>query len=669
MVGAFSRGDPVQRKFKKSSSASARPTVKGLSGSVAQRAELSWQQGVAHANTGGWALAQASFELAHQGNPSDAVILLNLARAQLRNGALVKAHESALKLLARDADNLLARKIAAESLRSQHRDGEAAEMLMQASPSSERDAHYYQMLGEALFNAGRHEQAVSALFEGLKQDITHALSHYRLGLSFNSLGMKKEAIECLRTALLMGMEGGELAARSLVAFMEHELCRWGHAREDMARLRELAEIFPRHAAAWASVFAFVTLIDSPAEQLHVAQSCARFYGRGIEPMPQLTPRSLGQRLRVGFVSSDLHQHATAILMAEVFEKLDRQRFDITLYSHGPDDRSPMRERLKRAGDRFFDVSQTSDRDVAEQIRREGVEVLVDLKGHTRDSRLGIFAYRPAPVQVSFLGFPGTTGADYIDYFIGDEVVSPPSQAQFYSEKLALMPGCYQPNDQQRPRPQPMTRAQAGLPDDALVLCGFNQPFKLSPDVFDVWCRLLQRLSGAVLWLLKWNDEAPEALRQEAQARGIDPARLIFAPRVGVQEHISRFALADVYLDAWPCNGHTTVSDALWAGVPVVTFYGQSFASRVAASLLRAVHLEEWAADSVSAYEEKVITLAQSVPTRQAVREHLVRARDSAPLFDSETYTRDFGDLLWRMGMRWSQGLTPELLLPAERAAP
>lgn len=658
----------MQRKSKKSSSARATVTINGRPDPVLEQAQQNWTHGLALVQAGDWGGAQAAFDRAHQAAPCDTLFLLNLARAQLQNNALAQAHQSALAILGLEPGNMLARMLAAEILSRQHRYSEAADVLMQAPPQSERDVEYHRTLGEMLFNAGRHQLAISALFESLKHDITHALSHYRLGLSFNALGMKKEAIECLRTALIMGMEGGELAARSLVAFTEHELCRWACAREDLAALRSLAECLSPDSSAWAAVFAHVTLIDSPEEQLRVAQSCARFYCRGIEAMPELAPHPLGARLRVGFVSSDLHQHATAVLMAEVFEKLDRQRFEVILYSHGPEDGSPMRERLKRAGDRFVEVSRLSDQEVAEQIRQDGIEVLVDLKGHTRDARLGIFAYRPAPVQVSFLGFPGTTGAAYMDYFIGDEIVSPPSQAQFYSEKLALMPGCYQPNDQQRPRPQAMTRAQAGLPEDALVLCGFNQPFKLSPDVFDVWCRLLRELPNAVLWLLEWNSEAPDALRKEAQARGIDPARLVFAPRVGMREHISRFALADVFLDAWPCNGHTTVSDALWAGVPVVTYAGRSFASRVAASLLHAVHLDDWVADSVGAYEDKVITLAQSAAARQAVRDHLAQARDTAPLFDSDTYTQDFGDLLWRMGMRWSQGLPPELLLPVERRA-
>ena len=239
-----------------------------------------------------------------------------------------------------------------------------------------------------------------------------------------------------------------------------------------------------------------------------------------------------QRLRVGFVSSDLHQHATAVLMAEVFEKLASDRFEVTLYSHGPEDGSPMRQRLKAAAHRFAEVSQAGDLNVAQQIRNDGIDVLVDLKGHTRDTRLAVFAYRPAPVQVSFLGFPGTTGADFIDYFIGDDIVSPLSHAAHYSEKLALMPRCYQPNDRQRALPGDCNREQVGLPESALVLCGFNQPFKLSPEVFDVWCRLLHQLPGSVLWLLQWNEHAPAQLRQEAAARGIAPERTRFRRKGG-----------------------------------------------------------------------------------------------------------------------------------------
>ncbi|MDE2401578.1 MAG: hypothetical protein KGL90_07920 [Burkholderiales bacterium] len=626
-----------------------------------KRAQQHWELGIKCAKAGNWAQAQAAFLKACQDKPDDPVYLLNLARAQMKLGLIGQAHCTAVSVLALAPDNLIARDIAADCLGLQNRHGERADFLQQAPAHVPRTAEYYQDLGEALFNASRHEQAIGALFQGLALKIDHALSHYRMGLSFNSLGLKQEATECLRTALTLGLGPGDLAAQSLVTFMEHELCRWQHAKSDLQALHRLVANLPEDARAWAAVFAQVTLTDDPADQLRVARSCARYMARAVEPFEPVAPRPVGQRLRLGFVSADFHQHATAVLMAEVFEKLDRQRFEVTLYSHGPDDGSPMRSRLEHSTEHFVDVAKVSDHEVAQRVRQDGIEVLVDLKGHTRDARLGIFAYRPAPVQVSFLGFPGTTGADYIDYFIGDAIVSPLDQAAHYSEKLALLPHCYQPNDRQRPKPQPCTRAQAGLPDDALVLCGFNQPFKLSPEVFDVWCRLLHQLPGSVLWLLQWNEQAPVQLRAEAAARGVDPSRLYFAPKVDIAQHMSRFALADIFIDTWPCNAHTTASDALWAGVPVVTVMGASFASRVAASLLHAVGLPQLATDSVADYEAKVLELALDADQRQTLRHHLVQARDVSPLFDSEGYTRDFGQLLWRMAERWSQGLPADHL--------
>ena len=633
-------------------------------------AQRDWEEGLVHAKAGDWAKAEHAFHRASERNPRDTVYLLNLARAQMKNGTHDKALRSAQSALALKPDDALARMIAADCLSAQHRYAEAANCLQQQPEQTPRGAEYYQNLGEALFNAGQHQTAIAALFEALSRNVDHALSHYRLGLSFNALGMKQESTECFRTALVLGLGQGDLAAQGLLAFVERELCRWQNAQADVAALQRLADALPDDAASWASVFAQVTVTGDPVAQRRVARSCWRFQTRRVEAFAPVAPRPLPARLRVGFVSADFHQHATAILMAEVFEKLDRSRFDITLYSHGPDDGSPMRARLRNAG-RFVDVAKRSDLEVAQQVRHDEIDVLVDLKGHTRDARLAIFGHRAAPVQLSFLGFPGTTGAapaDGIDYFVGDAIVSPLANADHFSEKLALMPGCYQPNDRQRPLPGPYSRAQAGLPDDALVLCGFNQPFKLSPEVFDVWCRLLQRLPDAVLWLLQWNDHSPAQLRAEAVARGIDPQRLVFAPKIGLREHLSRLALADLFIDTWPCNGHTTASDALWAGLPVVTYAGETFASRVAASLLDAVGLPQLACPTIADYEARILELAGDAGARQALRDHLVAARDNAPLFDSDTWTRDFGRLLWAMAERWSQGLPPDHIALAPQHA-
>lgn len=635
----------------------------------ASAAERSWHRGVAHADAGDWPRAEKAFAEAVAGSPADPLFLVNLARAQLRNERYAAGLLNAQHALGLDPEDTVARRIAAECLTRQHRHAEAVACLQAQPAGIVRTTEFHQSLSEALFNAGMHREAIGALFDALNGNMAHAMSHYRLGVSFNSLGMKAEATECLRTALILGMGPGDLGTQGLLTFIERELCRWDHARDDLAALRRIVQALPPDASQWAAVFANVTLTDEPSEHLRAARSCVRFTTRQVRPLPAMPRRPLGERLKLGFLSSDFHMHATAVLMAEVFEKIDRRRFEVTLYSHGPEDGSEMRRRLQRAAEHFVQVGSASDLEVAQQVRAAGTDLLVDLKGHTRDSRLGILAHRPAPVQATFLGFPGTTGADFIDYFIGDEVVSPLSHAPFYAEKLALMPRCYQPNDRQRPLPRPTGRAEVGLPETGLVLCGFNQPFKLSPEVFDTWCGLLQQIPDAVLWLLQWNDGAPAQLRREAAARGIDPARLVFAPKVGLGEHISRLALADLFIDTWPCNGHTTASDALWAGLPVITYAGAAFASRVAASLLTSVGLPQLACDSLAGYERLVLDLANDLPRRTALRQHLVRARDTAPLFDSTGYTRDFEALLWTLAERRSRGLPPEHLRGAPAAVP
>jgi len=324
----------------------------------------------------------------------------------------------------------------------------------------------------------------------------------------------------------------------------------------------------------------------------------------------------------------------------------------------------MRARIERACEHFVDVRTLSDAEASQRIRDDGIDLLIDLKGWTKDNRLGIFAARPSRVQATFLGFPGTTGAPFLDYLIGDAIVSPFEHAGHFSEKLAHLPVCYQPNDRQRARPAPASRAECGLPEDALVLCGFNQPFKVSQQVFDSWCRLLHRLPNAVLWLLEWNNQVAKNIEAEARARGIDPRRIVWAPRKSPAQHMARLQQADLFIDTWPCNAHTTASDALWAGVPVISFAGRTFASRVAASLNHAVGLDALTCDSLQAYEAKVVELAKDAGRRAALKQHLVEGRDRFVLFDSERFTRDVEALYDRMMARHDAGMAPDHLAAA-----
>ncbi|HEX5356541.1 MAG TPA: tetratricopeptide repeat protein [Aquabacterium sp.] len=635
--------------------------VFGQQARLLKQAHQHWEHGLAFSKKGEWQGAVKEFDKACKAAPADTLFRLNLARALLRSRQADRAIEHTRRILEQEPANLLARQFMGECLTQLGRHSEAASFMLEMPEGLRPSAEYLQILGNTLFSAQRYKEGINVLFEALSMDVTHAMSHYRLGLCFNAVGMKAEAIECLTTALAMDLSGGDLAARSLMLFIRRELCQWDDAEREMGEVNQLLDELTPASICWSSVFAAVTLNGDVGRQLKAAQACANYYAHGVKPLAPLPLRAMPERLRVGMVSCDFHHHATTILLAEVLEKLDAGRFELHLYSHGPDEDSPMRRRIKAVSTQFVEVGDWSDQQVAEQIRADQIDVLIDLKGHTVNGRLGIFAYRPAPVQVTYLGFPGTSGATYIDYMVGDALVSPLSEAPYYTEKLALMPHCYQPNDRKRPLPQPDSRAAHGLPDDAIVLCGFNQPFKISPEVFDVWCELLHRIPNSVLWLLNWLGTAGDVLRGEAARRGIDPQRLVFAPKVHISEHISRFALADIYLDAWPCNGHTTVSDALWAGVPVVTYAGHSFAQRVAASLLHNVGQPDLISHDTDGYMAKVQELAADKLQREAIRASLHRARDEAPLFDSDAYARDFGDLLWRMAERQAQGLPPDHL--------
>ncbi len=288
------------------------------------------------------------------------------------------------------------------------------------------------------------------------------------------------------------------------------------------------------------------------------------------------------------------------LLAELFETHDRSRFEVTAIAFGPDDGSAMRARLVKAFDRFEDVRGRSDLEVAKLLRAMETDIAVDLNGHTQDARPGIFAHRPAPVQVNYLVYPGTTGAPFMDVVLADRVVLPLDQQPFFSERIVHLPDCYQASDAARAIPPAPTRAEAGLPQTGFVFCCFNNGWKITAPVFDIWMRLLAQVEGSVLWLL----DGPHAdnLRREAAARGVDAGRIVFAPRLAPDAHLARHRLADLFLDTLPYNAHTTASDALWAGLPVLTCIGKAFPGRVAASLLKAIDLPELVTTSPGGYE-------------------------------------------------------------------
>ncbi|NPV22141.1 UDP-N-acetylglucosamine-peptide N-acetylglucosaminyltransferase [Bradyrhizobium aeschynomenes] len=363
--------------------------------------------------------------------------------------------------------------------------------------------------------------------------------------------------------------------------------------------------------------------------------------------------TIRDKLRVGYLSNDFHDHATAHLLIETLEANDRARCELHAFSFGADDRGLMRGRLNDAFDGFHDVTALSDSAAASAVHAAQIDILVDLKGYTRGARTGILMLRPAPVQVNFLGYPGTLGGGICDYIITDPFMTPPAAAVDYSESFAYMPHSYQPHGRAALGPPP-SRAEAGLPDGAFVYCCFNQAYKLTPAVFDLWCRLLDAIPDSVLWLLA-SDQAEGNLRGEALRRGVAPGRLVFAPEMTQSEHLRRLQLADLVLDTAPYGAHTTASDALWAGVPVVSCAGDTFASRVAGSLLHAVGLPELIAADEADYLAVALTLAAEPDLLRAAKAKLQRNRLVAPLFDAPAYARSLQDLYDQMWQRCRSG--------------
>lgn len=619
----------------------------------------------AHVEAKAWAPAEASLAgLADDPRFGlDDWIALATSRFWLgRHEDMLAAAERALAL---DPQSLRAAHLATIALSHQHRWAEA--LVLFERHRGNPDRQHYQFLvnhATALSQLERHREALDVYLEAMVLQITDPLIHMRVGVEMRMLHMYAEAAESFQTAWTLDPK--RFAAQLLVMHMRQYACAWdgfdqasAGIVQAMAAMREDQPV-RTEGAIWS-----LTAIEHPPVLFRrAARQMAISAAHEARPLP---PRAVSQdasrRIRVGYLSSDFHNHATTHLIVEALEARDTARFEVVLYSHGKNDGSPEMHRVRAACERLVDASAMSDRQLAQRIRDDGIDILVDLKGHTHGNRLAVFAYRPAPVQATFLGFPGTTGADYIDYFIGDRWVTPLEHAAHYSEKIAQMPHSYQPNDSRRTRPVPMTRQSLGMPEDALVIGNFNQSFKLSPATFDSWMRIMRAVPRAVLWLLADNNQAVANLQREAQARGVDPSRIVFAPRIHMDDHLARLPLVDFMLDNWPCNSHTTAADALWMGVPMVTLMGETFASRVAGSLLEAVGLGELVCTDAAQYEALAIALLNDRPRVQAMRRHLEEGRASFPLFDGRRFAADLEGLYLRMMERARQGLPP-VELPA-----
>ena len=506
--------------------------------------------------------------------------------------------------------------------------------------------------GCILQNLRRPEEALTCFDRALalSPDFVEAL--YNRGSALLALKRYAEAGRTYEKLLAINPELPDV--RSHVVFCRLQCCDWAHLAEDRAAVAEGI----RQGRAIVQPLVNTRMPSTPEDHL----ACARIYGRRWPPVQN--PLWRGERydhakIRVAYISADFCDHATSWLAAGLFEHHDRARFETVAISLYPDDSSEMRLRTRKAFDGFVDAEGLSDETAAAVMRRLEIDIAVDLMGYAANCRPGILAQRPAPLQVNYLGYPGTMGVPYFDYIIADPTVIPDEHRAFYSEKIAALPDTYQCNDSKRRIAEHTpTREDVGLPRHGFVFCCFNDPSKIAPEFFGVWMQLLQQVEGSVLWLLENNTDATSNLKSEARNRGIDPARLVFAPHLKLADHLARHRLADLFLDTLPYGAHTTASDSLWAGLPVLTCLGGTFPGRVAASLLQAVGMPELIAPSLEGYEVFALRCARDSEFLSGLKAKLARNRKTEALFDTARFTRNLEAAFITMCERQRRGEMP-----------
>lgn len=515
------------------------------------------------------------------------------------------------------------------------------------------DAAAWQMRGDILAETGRREAAVESYGRAiqLRPDAIDAL--YNRAHHLSALARYDEAAGDY--AAVVGLDPHYGFALGHLIFAQLCCCDW----KDLDSLRAQMRMGLRDESVKSQPFHALVLAGSEAEVFTASRAFAASQYPAVAKPP--APRANAHdRIRIGYLSANFHNHAVARQMAGVLEHHDRFRFAITAFSLGADDGGELRKRLIPAFDEFVDARAFDDERIAQEIRRREIDLVVDLMGFTENSRPGIAARRPAPVQAGFVGYPGTSGGDFIDYLIADPTVVPPGSDASYSEKIVRLPDCYLPQDGSRQvSDAEVSRASAGLPEQGIVFCCFNHSYKIGPEIFDVWMRLLRNVPGSVLWLNNSHPAAQRNLLEEARVRDVAPERIIFAPFVvSDAEHLTRLRAADLFLDTPGYNAHATASDALVAGVPVLTIMGDHFAARVGASLLRAIGLNELIASDLRQYEELAMDLARDPSRLAAIRGRIAANRRSHPLFDTRGFTRHLESAYQMIVERSRQGLEP-----------
>jgi protein O-GlcNAc transferase len=531
---------------------------------------------------------------------------------------------------------------------------QALEAYEQAARFDPKDAETWSNTGIVFFELKRYQEAIALYDKALALDPNYAEALCNKGNALDELKRYEEAIACYEKAL------------SINPNIDWVPGVWMHLKLKISSWENLASniqvLLAKVSAGEKVSNPFPLLLMSDDPQLH-RQASAIFshYQFPANATLGLIPKHpKGEKIRIGYFSADFQHHATSYLMAELIELHDKIQFEIIGISFGSGQSDEMRERLAKSFDQWIDASAMSDMEIAQLSRQLKIDIAVDLKGFTQNCRPGIFAYRAAPIQVSYLGYPGTMSADYMDYLIADKTLIPQDVRQGYSEKIAYLPNSYQVNDRKRVISEKVfTRAELGLPEKGFVFCSFNNNYKVLPECFQSWMRILKAVETSVLWLYEDNAVAVKHLQQEAEKSGVNSNRLVFAKRMPLPEHLARHQQADLFIDTFPCNAHTTASDALWAGLPVLTLIGNAFASRVAASLLNAIGLPELITTSPQAYEALAIELGRNPEKLAALKQKLASNKLTSPLFDTPQFTKDLEQVYLRMYQRYQADLAPE----------
>jgi len=648
-------------------------------------------------------------------------ILLQQAIQAFQNNNFERAESILKKILQLDLKNLVALQILGLIKVSQQNFRDAITYLSRAEKLNPSDVSIQYNLAKVLSDCGSYEESIRHHQKTIELAPNHQEAWLNYGKSLVHLSRYEEAIFCFEKTIYLNPEFAEAHMNKGAALKElHKYGEAVAAAEKALQINaNLAEAWVNRAialkelkcykdsiASYQNALALKPNIDwiygdllflmlkisdlsnfwnaknrieegilrnekiiQPFVSLAITESpelqyqSAKIYSQDNYPsnliLGSFVKKSKQEKICIGYFSADFYNHATGYLIAQLIELHDRSQFDLIAISFGPDVDDAMSQRLMEAFDSFINVRDKSDFEIAKLSRKLNIDIAIDLKGYTQDCRPGIFSFRAAPIQANYLGYPGTTGSAQIDYIIADKAIIPEPSQKFYTEKVVYLPNCYQVNDSKRPLPnKKFLRSELGLPESGFIFCSFNNNYKILPETLDSWARILEAVELSILWLLTDSSVTTDNIKKEFSKRGIDPKRLVFADKVGSYDHLARHYLADLFLDTWPCNAHTTASDALWMGLPLVTLIGHSFAGRVAASLLNTIGLPELITNTQEQYEELAIQLAQNPQILQDIKRKLDENRMTSPLFDTHRFTKNLENAYIKMYERYRADLDP-----------